>query len=147
MNRIYLVVQLLLYVQLISCQNIMDNESSKRIENQLFINGKEIDIRDSFTVTLKDNGGKEYSIPINETFINISEISKSAMSYEITFEYANYKLRVDLYTKDIIPKERVIWVWSIESDTLEQKDERKCSLKFEYIETEIEILWPIEYCN
>ncbi len=147
MNRIYLVVQILLYSQIISCQNIMENQSYKRIENQFLINGREISISDNFTVILKDNGGKVYDIPVNEIFIDLSEISKNVRSYEITFQYANYKLRVDLFTKDIIPKENVIWIWSIDSDTLQQKDERKCSLKFEYIETEIEILWPVDYCD
>lgn len=143
MNRIYLLVQLLLYVQLISCQNIENNQSHKKIENQLIINGGGININNSFTVALKNIRGREYSIPINGTYIDISKISKNASSYEITFQYANHKLRANLFTKDIIPKESVIWIWSIDSDTLQ----RKCSLKFEYVGSEIEILWPIDYCE
>jgi hypothetical protein len=125
----------------------MDKQLSKNIENQLLVDGREIDISNGFAVTLKDNEGKEYSIPVNETFIDISVISKNARSYVITFQFANYKLGVDLFTKDIVPKEDVIWIWSIDSDTMQENDEQKCSLKFEYTEAEIEILWPVDFCE
>lgn len=145
MDKLLMIILLCLCTNFSSTQNIQKS-SLHKIENQFFINGTKIDICENFLVSLKDNKGNIKNIPVRGTYINLRRISKKSDSYEIIFQYENYKLNVELYTKYIIPKERTIWNWSITTDSLQQKVIQECNLKVDYVKSEIEMLWPTNCC-
>ena len=62
------------------------------------------------------------------------------------FQFGEYKLNIDLYTKHIISNEEIIWNWFITTDSLQQNKILDCKLRIDYVESEIEILFPVDCC-
>ena len=124
----------------------INNIASYKIKNQLFINESKVNINEMFVVSFKDIKGDIFKIPIRETYIDLAGISKKTNSYEIMFLFGEYKLNIDLYTKHIISNEEIIWNWFITTDSLQQNKILDCKLRIDYVESEIEILFPVNCC-
>ncbi|TAJ05747.1 hypothetical protein DMA11_23285 [Marinilabiliaceae bacterium JC017] len=115
--------------------------TNMKVENKLFINDEDIKLLGDFSVKIIDDREHQYSIPISDSFVDLRTIlQKEEKFYHIEFSYEDYVLQAKLFSAQILSKDQTIWNWIIREDSLKTK----CNLRVDFIQSELEYLFPVE---